>query len=415
MNLYHIITSLVVLSATFAYLNKRFIKLPISIGLMFLGTVLSILLIIYSNIFPNSVSHIKEFIDGLDFSKIVLDILLSFLLFAGAMHTDYNQLKENKRSIILFAFVSVIISTFLVAGILYSISYLVGYQLNFLYCLLFGALISPTDPIAVLGILKKANVPKSAEINIVGESLFNDGIGVVVFVTLLSIINLGVDNVGVADVVLIFVEEAGGGVLLGLLLGYLIFLVLRSIDDYETEVIVTLAAVMGGTWLAQSLHFSGPLAMVVAGLMTGHKSKKEAMSDNTQLFVDKFWHLIDVLMNALLFALMGLKFVSIDFNYSYLLIAVIAMPFFILARYLSLLLPYLISRKWLDVSKQTILLMTWGGLRGGLSIAMVLSLSESIESKNMFVLITYVVVMFSIFIQGMTVEKFAKRVYKEEV
>ena len=412
MNLYQIITSLVVLSATFAYLNKRIIKLPISIGLMFLGTVLSILLIIYSKIFPNSVMVIRELIDSLDFSKIVMEILLSFLLFAGAMHTNYNDLKDNKRSIILFAFVSVLISTFLVAGSLWGVAYILGYELNFLYCLLFGALISPTDPIAVLGILTKANVPKSAEINIVGESLFNDGIGVVVFITLLSMINLGIEQVTVLDIVSHFVKEAGGGIVLGFLIGYVIFIILKSIDDYETEVIVTLAAVMGGTWLAQSLHVSGPLAMVVAGLMTGHKSKIEAMSDTTRLFIDKFWHLIDVLMNALLFVLMGLKFIAIEFEYNYLFIALIALPLFILARYVSLMIPYLISKKWLDVKKDTILLMTWGGLRGGLSIAMVLSLSESIEPKNMFVLITYVVVMFSIFVQGLTVEKFARRVFK---
>lgn len=412
MNLYQIITSLVVLSATFAYLNKKFIKLPISIGLMFLGTVLSILLIIYSKIFPHSVTIIKDLIDSLDFSKIVLEILLSFLLFAGAMHTNYNDLKDNKRSIILFAFVSVLISTFFVAGSLWGVAYILGYEINFLYCLLFGALISPTDPIAVLGILTKANVPKSAEINIVGESLFNDGIGVVVFITLLSMINQGIADVTFLDIVSHFVKEAGGGIVLGFLIGYVIFIILKSIDDYETEVIVTLAAVMGGTWLAQSLHVSGPLAMVVAGLMTGHKSKIEAMSDNTRLFIDKFWHLIDVLMNALLFVLMGLKFIAIEFEYNYFFIALIALPLFILARYLSLMIPYLFSKKWLDVKKETILLMTWGGLRGGLSIAMVLSLSDSIEPKNMFVLITYVVVMFSIFVQGLTVEKFARKVYK---
>lgn len=413
MNLYQIITSLVVLSATFAYLNKKFIKLPISIGLMFLGTILSVLLIIYSKVFPNSVIIIKEIIDNLDFSKIVLEVLLSFLLFAGAMHTNYNELKENKRSIILFAFVSVLLSTFFVAGTLYIIAMFIGFQVKFLYCLLFGALISPTDPIAVLGILTKANVPKTAEINIVGESLFNDGIGVVVFITLLSIINLGIDHVSVVDILSLFVKEAGGGIALGLAIGYLIFIVLKSIDDYETEVIITLAAVMGGTWLAQSLHVSGPLAMVVAGLMTGHKAKKEAMSDTTRLFVDKFWHLIDVLMNALLFVLMGLKFVSIEFNYKYLLIGLIALPFFILARYLSLILPFNVLKKWLNVKKETILLMTWGGLRGGLSIAMALSLNDSISSKDMFVLITYVVVMFSIFVQGLTVERFARRIYKK--
>lgn len=411
MTIYHIITTLVVLSATFAYINKRFLHLPITIGLMLLGTVLSILVLIYNQFNPMSLSPIKTVVDGLDFSKIVLEILLSFLLFAGALHTDYDALRENKRSVILFAFVSVLVSTFVVAGILLGICTLFDLQINFLYCLLFGALISPTDPIAVLGILTKANAPKKAEINIVGESLFNDGIGVVIFITFLSIINQGVSEVSVWDILKLFLQEAVGGVVLGLFLGYIIFLLLRSIDDYETEIIITLAAVMGGTWLAQSLHTSGPLAMVVAGLMTGYKSKLEAMSDKTRLYIDKFWHLVDVLMNAILFVLIGLKFLSIEFNLTHLFIGLIGLPLFIFARYLSLIIPYTISKRWLDINKKTILLMTWGGLRGGLSIAMALSLSNSFEQKNMFVLITYIVVMFSIFVQGLTIEKVVKRIY----
>ncbi|WP_435357727.1 cation:proton antiporter [Emticicia sp. SJ17W-69] len=411
MTIYQIITTLVVLSASFAYINKRFLHLPITIGLMLLGTVLSIIVLIYNQYNPASLSPIKTVVDGLDFSKIVLEILLSFLLFAGALHTDYDALRDNKRSVIIFAFVSVLVSTFVVAGILLGICTLFGLQINFLYCLLFGALISPTDPIAVLGILTKANAPKKAEINIVGESLFNDGIGVVIFITFLSIINKGVSEVSVWDILKLFLQEAVGGVVLGLFLGYIIFLLLRSIDDYETEIIITLAAVMGGTWLAQSLHTSGPLAMVVAGLMTGHKSKLEAMSDRTRLYIDKFWHLIDVLMNAILFVLIGLKFLSIEFNLTHLFIGLIALPLLIFARYLSLIIPYTISKRWLDINKKTILLMTWGGLRGGLSIAMALSLSNSFEQKNMFVLITYIVVMFSIFVQGLTIEKVVRRIY----
>ena len=414
MNFYQVIEGLVVISAVFAYINKRILKFPITIGLMLLSTLFSLSLLVVHLIYPGMLTPITNIINELDFSSIVLDILLSFLLFAGAMHTDYAQLKKNRISIILFAFFSVLISTFLVAGTLYFLTDFLGTQINFLYCLLFGALISPTDPIAVLGILTKAKVPKSAEINIVGESLFNDGIGVVLFISLLTVVSKGFGNVNLIDIPILFFREAGGGVLLGFILGYLIYYLLRSIDDYETEVMITLAAVMGGNWLAQYIHVSGPLAMVVAGLMTGNKTKREVMSDVTSVYVDKFWHLIDVLMNAVLFVLIGLKILSIRFEWHFLTLGLLMIPLLIICRYIALIIPYSLSNKWLTISKKTILLMTWGGLRGGLSIAMALSLSSSIEVKDELVFIAYVIVMFSIFIQGLTVEKVANKIFKEK-
>lgn len=403
---------MVILVAIFAYTNKIVLKLPFTIGLMLISSVFSIILIAIDYFIPSMHMGFKQLIEELDFSKIVIDVMLCFLLFAGAMHTDYNQLKKNKRSIILFSFVSVILSTFFIGGVIYYISMLVGIEMNFLYALLFGALISPTDPVAVLGILTKANVPKKAEINIVGESLFNDGIGVVVFISLLSVLNKGIEKVTFTDILLLFAQEALGGLLLGLGIGYLIYILLKSIDDYETEVIITLAAVLGGNWLAHSIHVSGPLAMVVAGLMTGHKSKQEAMSDNTQLYVDKFWHLMDVLLNAILFVLIGLKIMSIHFEWSYFIIAIVAIPFLIFSRYIALVIPFSITKKWLDIDKKTIKLMTWGGLRGGLSIAMALSLSDAIPVKDGLVFLTYIVVFFSIFIQGLTIEKYANKLFK---
>lgn len=405
-------SAVIILTAIFAYINKKLLNLPNTIGLMLLSTIFSLVLIVVNSFFPEMLVQVTNGINSLDFSKIVLDIMLCFLLFAGAMHTDYNMMKNNRKSIVLFALASVIISTFLVGTAIYYLIGLFGTEINYLYALLFGALISPTDPIAVLGILTKANVPKTAEINIVGESLFNDGIGVVVFITLLSIINQGVDSVNASDVLILFMKEAVGGVILGLLIGYLIFYLLKSIDDYETEIIITLAAVVGGNWLSHMIHVSGPLAMVVAGLMTGHKVKAEAMSDITQLYVDKFWHLIDVMMNAVLFVLMGLKILSIRYESSFLLETLCAIPLLLLCRYLALVIPYNLAKKWLHVSPQTIKMMTWGGLRGALSIAMVLSLPESIPVRDQLVFITYGIVFFSIFVQGLTVEKFAKRLYK---
>ncbi len=413
MGLYQIIEALVIVSAVFAYINKRIFKLPITIGLMFLSTLFSFLLLLVHYIEPGILSPITTIIDNLDFTTIVLDILLSFLLFAGAMHTDFVQLKENRTSIILFAFFSVLISTFLIGSVVYYVSSFIGAPINFLYCLLFGALISPTDPIAVLGILNKVNVPQQAKINIVGESLFNDGIGVVIFITLLTFINKGIENVSLVEIPIHFLKEAGGGVLLGFILGYLIYYALKSIDDYEIEVMITLAVVMFGNMIAESLHVSGPLAMVVAGLMTGHKAKSEAMSQQTSLYVDKFWHLIDSLMNSILFVLIGLKILSINFEWKYLWIGLIVIPLLILARFIALSIPFHLTKNLLSISNKTVLLMTWGGLRGGLSIAMVLSLSDNVTVKDELVFITYIIVMFSIFIQGLTIEKVANRIFKK--
>lgn len=413
MFVFYFISGVIVLTALFAYINKKFLKLPSTIGLMLLSTIFSLFLIGLNRSAPDMLQPLISIIRELDFSKIVLDVLLCFLLFAGAMHTDYNQMRHNRKSIIIFSFASVLISTFLIGTAIYYLSVLFNMPINYLYALLFGALISPTDPIAVLGILTKANVPKSAEINIVGESLFNDGIGVVVFISLMTIIKDGIDTVHISDIMLLFVREAFGGMALGLVAGYIIFILLKSIDDYETEVIITLAMVLGGNWLAHEIHVSGPLAMVVAGLMTGHKSKKEAMSDTTQLYVDKFWHLIDVLTNAILFVLIGLKILSIHYELSYLLLSICMIPLLLLCRYIALLIPFVAAKKWLIISKKTLQLMTWGGLRGGLSIAMALSLPDNIPIKDELVFMTYVAVFFSIFVQGLTVERFAKHLFRK--
>ncbi|HVZ24820.1 MAG TPA: sodium:proton antiporter [Sediminibacterium sp.] len=409
---FYSISAFIILTAIFAYLNKKLLRLPNTIGLMLLSTIFSLVLVSTYRLCPELLSPILSEIEGIDFSKIVLDVLLCFLLFAGAMHTDYNQMRHNRKSIVLFSFVGVILSTILAGTAVYYLSNWFGLPINYLYALLFGALISPTDPIAVLGILTKANVPKTAEINIVGESLFNDGVGVVVFISLLSIIDGGLENFHASDVAVLFLREAGGGVLFGLLMGYIIFILLKSIDDYETEVIITLAAVLAGNWLAHILHVSGPLAMVVAGLMTGHKSKKEAMSDTTRLYVDKFWHLVDVLMNAILFVLIGLKILSIHFNWLFLFLAIAMIPLLLACRYLALIIPFSLSRPWLHISKKTIQLMTWGGLRGGLSIAMALSLPHHLPVKDELVFLTYLTVFFSIFVQGLTVERFARKIFK---
>ncbi|MBD0285057.1 MAG: sodium:proton antiporter [Flavisolibacter sp.] len=411
MNLFAVITLLVVLSAVFGYINTRFLRLPQTIGLMFMALVFSMLMLLLNSFLPNLFHFAEDIVAHIDFREVLLDVMLSFLLFAGALHTDISLLRSQRRSIILFSFVGVILSTFFIGSLLYYALQLIGQPIGFVYCLLFGALISPTDPIAVLGILAKSKVPKNLEINIVGESLFNDGIGVVIFISILDIIRSGEETFHAGRAGWLLMQEAGGGILFGLVLGYLMFYLLRSIDDYETEVIITLAGVMGGYLLANRLHISGPLAMVTAGLFTGSRAKAEAMSETTELYVDKFWELVDVLMNAILFVLIGLRLMLLDFNWKHLLAGLLAIPLVLIARYLSMRIPLLMLQKWVEVDRKATVLMTWGGLRGGLSIAMALSLART-DPKEIIVFITYIVVLFSIMVQGLTLERLVKRLYR---
>lgn len=337
--------------------------------------------------------------------------MLSFLLFAGALHTDVMLLRAHKKSILLFALIGVLVSTILIGGLLYLFLQAISFPIDFIYCLLFGALISPTDPIAVLGILTKSNVPKKLEINIVGESLFNDGIGVVIFISILQVIRSGDKGFDTSDTAILLLQEIGGGILFGLVLGYTMFYLMRSIDDYQTEVIITLAGVMSGNALAHYFHLSAPLAMVMAGLLIGSRGKLHAMSKNTELYVDKFWELVDVLLNAILFVMIGLRLMVLEYNQQFLVIGLVTIPIMLLTRYLALKLPLLVLGRNIDFDRKSILLMTWGGLRGGLSIAMALSLGRT-EPKEMIVFITYVVVLFSIMVQGLSIGSIAKKIYK---
>jgi CPA1 family monovalent cation:H+ antiporter len=413
MDLYIVTTLLVLLTSAFAYVNTRFLRLPETIGLMILSLAFSLFIVVGHRLDPIHFDPIWRLVGTIDYTTVVLDVMLSFLLFAGALHTDIALLRRSWASITLFALAGVIVSTFLIGGLLFALLQVVGYPLGFIYCLLFGALISPTDPIAVLGILTRANVPKSVEIKIVGESLFNDGVGVVFFLTLLEIARRGVESVTFGEIVGLFAQEAVGGILFGLVLGYALFYLLRSIDHYQTEVLITVAAVMGGYALANYLHISGPLAIVVAGLFTGDRAVGTAMSATTEEYVERFWELVDVILNAVLFVLIGFRLVTLDFEWLYFPVGFGAIGIQLAARYLSIRLPLWLSRKWLYSSRQDPIMMTWGGLRGGLSIAMALSIPESFTSKNLLVFITYAVVLFSILVQGLTLERVARRLYRD--
>jgi len=354
-------------------------------------------------------NYAVQMMSQIDFKTLLLDVMLSFLLFAGALHTNFDQLKVQRWPILMFATLGVLASTFLVGGFTYGVLSLFGLSVNFIYCLLFGALISPTDPIAVLGILKKAGVPKKLETKIVGESLFNDGVGVVIFLTIFHIASSSGGHIEPFEIVKLFVEEVGGGIVLGLIFGWITYKLMKSIDNYEIEVIMTLAMVMGGYLLASKLHFSGPLMVVVAGLYVGNDTVRgTAMSEMTERYVDKFWELLDLFLNAILFVLIGLELLILSFNTQYVLAGFIMIPLILLARYISLTIPIKFYQKKLEFVKNTNLIMTWGGLRGGISIALALSLSDTMH-RDLFIHITYIVVIFSILVQGLTVGKIVKK------
>jgi CPA1 family monovalent cation:H+ antiporter len=408
---YFVIASILVLiSAVFGYINVRFLKLPNTIGLMLI-TIIFTLAVLALSFFDDTLLDAERFIiRQIDFKTVLLDVMLSFLLFAGALHTNFEQLKVQRWPVLVFATLGVLVSTFLVGIVMFFILQLIGLNVQFIHCLLFGALISPTDPIAVLGILKKANVPKKLETKIVGESLFNDGVGVVVFLTIYKIADLGIDNVSVLEVAELFGKEVIGGIVLGFILGWITYRLMRSIDDYDIEVIITLAAVMAGTVVAQKLHISAPLAMVTAGLVVGNDTvRHSAMSETTEIYVDKFWELIDILLNTILFVLIGMEMLVLTVEGSYLIAGLLAIPLVLMCRYLSLLFPINFFKKRLDFVPKTNLIMTWGGLRGGISIALALGLSQAME-RDLFLVITYVVVVFSILVQGLTVGKLVKKV-----
>ncbi|MEP2280884.1 sodium:proton antiporter [Maribacter sp.] len=412
MDVFTIISVLVFLSAIFGYINARFLKLPNSIGLMLITILFTLAVFLIGYIDDTLINAERYIITQIDFKSVLLDIMLSFLLFAGALHTNFEQLKVQRWPILVFSTLGVLVSTFLVGTSMYYLLQLIGMEISFIYCLLFGSLISPTDPIAVLGILKKAGAPKALETKIVGESLFNDGVGVVVFLTIFQLASATEVAVSPLDIVELFGVEVIGGLALGLALGWGTWKLMKSIDDYDIEVIITLATVMVGTLIAQKFHLSAPLAMVAAGLVVGNDTvRNSAMSETTETYVDKFWELLDILLNTLLFVLIGMEMLVLSFKTEYVIAGLLAIPLVLICRYLSLLIPIKFFEKKLDFVPRTNLVMTWGGLRGGISIALALGLSDDMH-RDAFLVITYIVVVFSILGQGLTVEKLIKRVVK---
>ena len=398
------IAVLVTITALFSFINYRFFKLPTTIGVMLTGLLMSALLSLAGTFGIESWQNAaREFMEGMDFNTALMKVMLSFLLFAGALHVDLERLSEQKLIIASLATAGVLVSTFLVGIFSFYVFQLAGYEIPLIYCFLFGALISPTDPIAVLGILKKAGVSKSLETKITGESLFNDGIGVVVFAVILGLVEQKIDP-GFSVIAGLFVQEAVGGIIFGLLLGYIAYYILRKTDQYQVEILITLAVVLGGYSLAARLHTSGPLAMVVAGLILGNKGRQFAMSEVTVEHLDSFWELVDEILNAVLFVFIGLEILVLVNPQNYILPSALMVPVVLLARYISVGFPVFLLKFKRSFSKGVVGILTWGGLRGGISIALALTLPES-EERNLILTVTYTVVCFSILVQGLSLGK----------
>ena len=416
MELYYSFSVLIVLASLFAYINYRVLKLPSTIGIIVIAIIVSVILVASGdNFLPKTTNGLIKLVNSLDLTEVLMGAMLNFLLFAGGIHVNIKDLKEQFGPVVIFSTVGVIISTFAVAFGTFYLLPLVGIQMPFIYCLVFGALISPTDPVAVLSILKQANVSKSLETKVAGESLFNDGMAVVVFTVVLQLaigkdIDLNVENIG-----LLLLREAGGGLLLGVLLGYSASRALRVVDDYIISVLITLSVVMGGYLIAREMHISAPLAMVAAGLFMGNFSESFKMKSETQDYLIKFWELIDEIMNAVLFLFIGFELLLIKDLNEYLIAGGICVMIVLLARWVAIFIPTKFMAFKYRFSPQTVKVLVWGGIRGGVSIALALSIPVN-EYSQIIISITYCVVVFSIIVQGLTIAKVAnpKKIATEE-
>lgn len=407
MSVFHAISLIVTLVALFGYLNHRFFGLPDVVGITAIGLVAALGVTAYGTYDPAVVEWAARTVERIDFAEVVFHGMLGMLLFAGSLHVNLADIDRQKWTILLLATIGVVLSTCIVGATFYGAAKLVGIELPFIYALLFGALISPTDPIAVLGILRKVGVPKSLETKIAGESLFNDGTGVVLFLTL-SGIAFGGHEASVPQVLLLLATEIVGGVLVGLVLGFAGFFLLRGIDSYAVEIMLTLAMATAGYSLAELLHTSAPIAVVVMGLLVGNHGKRFAMSERTREHLFSFWDLTDELLNLLLFGLIGIEIIALAAPFANLVPALVAIPIVLAARLASVGLPVLALRQFREFTPNTVKIMTWGGLRGGISLALALSLPQ-FPGREPIVSATYAVVIFSILVQSLSIGPLVRR------
>lgn len=416
MELYYSFSVLIVLASIFVYINYRFLKLPSTIGIMVIAITVSIVLVFFGEtLFPKTFNRLHQLMTSIDFTEVLMGAMLNFLLFAGGIHVNIDDLKEQLRPIVIFSTAGVVISTFVVGIGMYYLMPMIGVQIPFIFCLVFGALISPTDPVAVLSILKQAKVSKALETKVAGESLFNDGMAVVVFTVVLQIaigeeVDLNLESIG-----LLLLKEAGGGLLLGVILGWITSRLMREVDDYIISVLVTLSVVMGGYLIAHQMHISGPLTMVAAGLFMGNFNMKFKMKSITQDYLIKFWELIDEILNAVLFLFIGFELLMIKDLKHFMVPGLVAIIVVLIARFVCIWLPTRFMSLKTRFSPQTVKVLVWGGIRGGVSIALAMSIPKG-EYSDAILSITYCVVVFSIIVQGLTIAKVANpnKIAKEE-
>jgi len=409
-NAFDVAAILIVLAAILGYVNHRVLRLPTTVGLTVMGAVASLMVLGIERAIPatSMAEDLSRFLRELDFHATLMEGMLSFLLFAGALHVDWAHMRAGRWPILVFSTVGVMLSTVLVGSAFHGVTLMVGAPVPFIWCLVFGALISPTDPVAVMAVMKRAAMPDTLQATVAGESLFNDGIGVVVFTILLGIA-LGAEPFTLSGAGIDFLREAGGGALLGLVAGWAGFRAMRSIDEYNTEVLISLAVVMGGYSLAMALHVSGPVAMAIAGLVIGNAGVAYAMSDVTQDYLIKFWELIDEILNAVLFLLIGMEVITLAFDSDLLLTGLCAIIVVLTARALSVGVPLLAMKRLIDMGPLAFPTLVWGGLRGGISVALALALPAS-DTRSTILAATYAVVLFAVIVQGGTIRWLIERI-----
>ena len=412
MSIFSISAILVGLSAFFGYINYRYLHLPHTIGLVVIALAASLSIIGFDLIEPSVQigQRITDILRQIDFNKTLMHGMLSFMLFAGALHADFSALKTHRLTIGVMASLGTLISTFVVGVVMWFLFGLFELEVPFIWALVLGALISPTDPVAVLSLFKTVKVPDTLQAKMAGESLFNDGVGVVVFTVVVAIALSGGEDgsdMGAAEIIELFFTEAVGGAVLGLAAGYIGYRAMFGIDEPSLEVLITLALVMVTYSLALSLHMSGPIAVVVAGLFIGNRGVKYAMSEQTRDYVLTFWTLIDEILNSVLFLLIGLEVLVVAESIGHLGVALLAIPVTLVARALSVTIPITILSHWETFTKGAVPVLIWGGLRGGIAVALALSLPD-IKYKAAILSITYGVVLFSIIVQGLTVKPLVK-------
>ena len=413
MRLFDLIAVFIVMAAGFGYLNFRLLKLPATIGLMALSLMFSLSLFVLGSFVPAIAQQTRSVIEQFDFNQVLLHGMLAFLLFAGALHIDLGDLARHKEPIAVLATVGVLLSTLIIGVLMWGVFALLGFNLRFIDCLLFGALISPTDPIAVLSLLKKIGAPKTLEVQIAGESLFNDGIGVVLFMGLLEVAT-GENTFDIGHLATLFIREALGGAVFGLAIGLVAYRMLKSVDNYQVEILLSLSLVWGGSALADAIHISAPIAMVVAGLLIGNQGRSFAMSKTTTEHLDLFWEFVDEGLNAVLFVAIGMELLVLTFTASYIAAGVLAVVIVLVARLVSVGLPVWLLRRSERFDPSMVPILVWGGLRGGISVALALSLppeaaGDSIPKRDVILATTYIVVVFSIMVQGLTIGSMTRR------